>query len=696
MNDLTLPNSPNLRSPEYYLNRELSMLEFNRRVQALAMDPTIPLLERLFFLCIASSNLDEFFEIRVAGLKKQVIFGGNVAGADNLTPVEQLQRISTHAHELVREQYKLLNDVLLPELRKQDIHILMSPDWNIKQSAWIKSYFNRELLPVLSPVGLDPAHPFPQVLNKSLNFIMSLEGKDAFGRNSGIAIVQAPRALPRLIRLPASTSSHDYDFVLLSSIIYKHAADLFPGMQVTGCYQFRVTRNADLMLLQDDEANDLLQSIEGKLTRRRFARAVRLEVQDDCPQEMIDFLLQKFQLHSTDVYQVNGPVNLHRLLAIHDEVQRPELKYPVFAPAMPIRVNRSSNIFETIRKGDILLHHPFQSFNVVVDLLNDAAEDPDVLVIKQTLYRTGNDSTIVDALIKAAHEGKEVTVVIELRARFDEEENIDIATELQEAGAHVSYGVVDYKTHAKMLLIVRREGKYLKRYVHLGTGNYHTKTARQYTDFGLITSDTAITEDVQKVFQQLTAMGKPGKLKKILLAPFTLHKTMLELINREIDFANQGKPARIIIKINSLVEPSTIEALYRASQAGVRVDLIVRGICCLRPGVKGVSDNIQVRSILGRFLEHTRLFYFHNDGDYVLYCASADWMDRNFFRRVETCFPIEEPRLKKKVLKEGLLNYLADNTQSWILQSDGSYRRTSPGNNKPRSAQARLLEQYTG
>jgi polyphosphate kinase len=690
-----LPIPPNLRSPEFYLNRELSLLEFNRRVQAQARDPEVPLLERLQFLCIASSNLDEFFEIRVAGLKQQAIFGGGGTGPDNLGPIEQLHRISVAAHELVKEQYLLLNDLLLPELRKHGIHILLSKDWNNKQSAWIKSYFHRELLPIISPVALDPAHPFPQVLNKSLNFIIQLEGKDAFGRNSGIAIVQAPRALPRIVRLPSSSTSHEYDFVLLSSIIFKHAGDLFPGMKVKGCYQFRVTRNADIMV-QEEEANDLMQAIEGKLTTRRFARAVRLEVQEDCPQDMIDFLLQKFELHSTDVYQVNGPVNLHRLMAIRSEVEDDGLKYPPFTPALPNRLNRSQDIFETIKKGDIVLHHPFQSFNPVVDLLNEAAVDPDVLVIKQTLYRTGNDSSVVDALLKAAHNGKEVTVVIELRARFDEEENIDIATELQEAGAHVSYGVVGHKTHAKMLLIVRREGKQLKRYVHMGTGNYHAGTARVYTDYGLLTSDMALCEDVQKVFQQLTAMGKPGRMKKLLQAPFTLHKAMLEYVQREIDFAQKGKPARIIIKVNSLVEPTTIEALYRASQAGVRVDLIVRGICCLRPGVKGVSENIHVRSIIGRFLEHSRIYYFHNNGDYDLFCASADWMDRNFFRRVEIAFPVEDARIKKKVLKDGLLNYLADNTQSWILQSDGSYKRSTPGNSKPRSAQAMLLEHYTG
>ncbi len=687
--------TPNLKNPEYFLNRELSQLEFNRRVLAQARDSRVPLLERLFYLCIASSNLDEFFEIRVSGLKQQVAYGSNVRGPDNLSPSEQLKRISEVAHKLVKEQYRVLNDQMLPDLAREGIHFLTTEQWNNKQNEWIKGYFNRELLPVLSPVSLDPAHPFPQVLNKSLNFIISLEGKDAFGRNSGIAIVQAPRALPRVIQLPQSCAAHDYDFVFLSSIIYKHAGDLFPGMKVTGCHQFRITRNADLMLQEEEEGN-LMLAIEGKLTTRRFAQAVRLEVQEDCPQEMIEFLLQKFTLQMPDVYQVKGPVNLNRMMTILPLISRPDLLFPPFTPALPKRIEQSQDIFEVIRKGDILLHHPFQSFSTVIDFLRQAAADPDVLVIKQTLYRTGNDSSIVDALVDAARAGKEVTVVIELRARFDEEENIELANELQEAGAHVSYGVVGHKTHAKMLLVVRREAKHLKRYVHLGTGNYHAGTAGKYTDYGLLTSDTAMTDDVQKVFQQLTAMGKPGKLKKILQAPFTLHKTILDLINHETANAEKGKQARIIAKMNALIEPSIIEALYRASQAGVRVDLVVRGICCLRPGIKGVSENIHVRSIIGRFLEHSRVYYFHNSGDYLLYCSSADWMDRNFFRRVETCFPIEEKRMKEKMLKEGLMNYLWDNTQSWLLQSDGSYKQQTPGSSKARCAQVSLLEDYTG
>jgi polyphosphate kinase len=692
---MTAAKEINLRSPEYYINRELSLLEFNRRVLAQARDKSTPLLERLFFLCISSSNIDEFFEIRVAGLKQQVAFGSTQSGPDNMSPSEQLQRISDEAHKLVNEQYSVLNDEILPALKKADIHCIDRHNWNQKQQEWIKSYFNRELLPILSPVGLDPAHPFPQVLNKSLNFIISLEGKDAFGRNSGIAIVQAPRALPRLVELPSSCSPHEYDFVFLSSIIHAHAGDLFPGMTVTGCYQFRITRNSDL-LVSEEEVGDLMRALEGKLPTRRFAEAVRLEVPDNCPQEMIDYLMHQFKLQKNDIYQVNGPVNLNRLMAISSQVKRPDLKYPSFVPSVQNRLAKSSDIFEAIKKGDILLHHPFRSFNTVIDFVRGAAVDPDVLAIKQTLYRTEDDSSIVDALIKAANAGKEVTVVIELRARFDEEENIELANELQSAGAHVSYGVVGHKTHAKMSLVIRREGRHLKRYVHLSTGNYHAGTARQYTDYSFLTSDMAITDDVQKVFQQLTALGKPGKRKKMLQAPFTFHKGMLDLIHRETEFARKGKTARIIAKMNSLVETSIIEALYQASQSGVKVDLIVRGICCLRPGIKGVSENISVRSIVGRFLEHSRIFYFYNDGDYEIYLSSGDWMDRNFFRRVETCFPIEEKRMKKKILKEGLQIYLSDNTQSWILQPDGSYKQSTPGNANPRSAQQSLLEDYCG
>lgn len=683
----------NLKLPELYINRELSLIEFNRRVFEQARDKSIPLLERLRFLCIASTNLDEFFEIRVAGLKQQVKYGSVQTGPDNLTPVELLKRISDIVHELVDVQYKHLNDVLIPALEKEKIRILRRANWKPKLSRWVKRYFNRELLPVLSPIALDPAHPFPRVLNKNLYFIVSLEGKDAFGRDSGLAIVQAPRSLPRTIHVPREHSTGNHDFLLLSSVIHANVGDLFPGMKATGCYQFRVTRNSDLFV-DDEEVDDLLRALEGELPSRRFNDAVRLEVADNCPEEVSNFLLRQFSIGSEDLYRVNGPVNLNRLQEIYDLVDRPDLVYPGFTPDLPPRLVKNADIFESLHNGDILLHHPLQSFVPVIDFLRQAAADQNVLSIKQTLYRTGDDSVIVDALKDAARSGKEVTVVIELRARFDEEANIELANDLQEAGAHVVYGVVGYKTHAKMIMVVRREGRRLRRYVHLGTGNYHARTARLYTDYGLLTCDQAVGEDVNKIFHQLTGMGRTSKLKKLLHAPFTLHKAIMSYIQAEIDNARAGKEARIIAKMNALVEPEVIRKLYEASCAGVKIDLIVRGMCCLRPGVAGVSENIHVRSIIGRFLEHTRVFYFYHGGEELLYCSSADWMPRNFFNRVETCFPIEEKRPRDQVMTRGLLNYLSDNTQAWILQQDGSYKRAKQGSHKPRSAQQSLLDYY--
>ncbi|MEO5574028.1 MAG: polyphosphate kinase 1 [Gammaproteobacteria bacterium] len=680
-----------LKQPELYINRELSLLEFNRRVLEQSLDTTIPLLERLRFLCICSTNLDEFFEIRVAGLKQQVAFGAMQVGPDNISPPDILKRISQAAHTLVAEQYRILNEILIPALAAENIRFVRRTHWNPRQADWVKRYFNNELLPVLSPLGLDPSHPFPRVLNKSLNFIVSLEGKDAFGRNSGVAVVQAPRSLPRLIHLPREYSKGPHDFVFLSSIIHAHVGDLFPGMKATGCYQFRLTRNSELFV-EEEEITDLLRALEGELPARQYGEAVRLEVSDNCTAEMADFLVQQFGLGEDDFYQVTGPVNLNRLLTIHDLVDRPDLKYTGFVPSVPRRITHNNDIFDVIRRGDVLLNHPFESFAPVVDFMRQAASDPNVLAIKQTLYRTGPDSALVGVLVSAARAGKEVTVVIELRARFDEADNINLATRLQEAGAHVVYGVVGYKTHAKMILVVRREGKRLRRYAHLSTGNYHARTARTYTDYGLLTCDKDIGDDVHKVFQQLTGLGRATKLKKLLQAPFTLHKGMLELIAREALHAREGKPAHIIAKMNSLDDPHIIHALYEAAGAGVKIDLIVRGICCLRPGVAGVSENIQVRSIVGRFLEHSRVFYFLNEGNPVTYCASADWMRRNFARRVETCFPIEDMRLCTRVLKEGLMPYLTDNTQAWQLQSDGSYKRLKPGSQKPRSAQQFLLE----
>lgn len=680
-----------LGDAELYLNRELSQLEFNRRVLEQAKDASNPLLERLKFLCIASSNLDEFFEIRVSGLKQQVAYGSESTGPDQLTPVEQLRRISDISHDLVREQYRVLNEELIPLLAEEDIHFLKRAQWNTRQAAWVKRYFNRELMPVLSPIGLDPSHPFPRILNKSLNFLVSLEGKDAFGRNSAIAIVQAPRALPRIINIPESHAGGPHEFVFLSSIIHAHVDDIFPGMQVTGCYQFRVTRDSDLFV-DDEEVEDLLRALEGELDQRRFGAAVRLEVAAECPIEMISRLGHEFSLVDNEIYRCNGPVNLTRLMAVPAMVERPDLKFPVFTPSRPRRLALATDMFAVIRRGDLMLHHPFESFVPVIEFLRQAANDPDVLVIKQTLYRTGPDSPVAEALVEAARAGKEVTVVVELKARFDERANIDLAAKLQEAGAHVVYGVVGHKTHAKMILVVRREGKQLRRYVHLGTGNYHPSTARLYTDYALFTCDNAFGVDVQKIFHQLTAPGRPGKLKKMLQSPFTLHKAMIEFIEREAANARAGKPARIIAKMNALIEVQVIKALYEASRAGVKIDLIVRGVCALRPGIENVSENIQVRSIVGRFLEHTRVFYFLNGGAEDVYLSSADWMGRNFFNRVESCFLVEDKRLRDRIIKQGLNSYLSDNVRAWSLRSDGTYVRVKPGSARPRDAQQMLLE----
>jgi polyphosphate kinase len=529
---------------------------------------------------------------------------------------------------------------------------------------------------MLTPIGLDPAHPFPRILNKSLHFIISLKGKDAFGRDRTMAILPAPRSLPRLIKLDSGDSNGQQNYVFLSSIIHAHMEDFFPGMKVTGCYQFRVTRNSDL-IVDEDEVEDLLSAMEGELPSRRYGDETRLETADNCPGEISQFLLEQFGLTEVDHYQCQGPVNLSRLMALPDMVGRSELTFPPFSPGIPQRFKRYDSIFTAISKGDILLHHPFQSFNPVIDFLRQAAADPGVLSIKQTLYRTtGLESPMIKALIAAARAGKEVTVVVELRARFDEEVNIALAHQLQEAGAHVVYGVVGYKTHAKMIQVVRREGKELRNYIHLSTGNYHASTARFYTDYGLLTCDEKMAQDVHQIFLQLTSLGRSKKLNKMLQSPFTLFKGIITRIENEAQHAKKGKPARIIAKMNSLVEPDVIKALYRASQAGVKVELIIRGICCLRPGVKGVSENIRVISIIGRFLEHTRVYYFENDESPELFCSSADWMGRNLHHRVESCFPIEDKSIRSQMIEE-LELYLNDNCQSWTLNSDGNYTLTN-------------------
>ncbi|HIP06437.1 MAG TPA: polyphosphate kinase 1 [Mariprofundaceae bacterium] len=687
--------SQDLQAPELYLNRNLSMLAFNQRVFELACDESVPLLERLRFLCISSSNLDEFFEVRVAMLKQRVAMGLNATSPDGLSTSETLNAIRTDVEALVEKQYALIENDILPAMRDEDIKILPRHEWNETQQQWLRRFFRAELLPVLTPIALDPAYPFPKLVNKILNFIVTLEGKDAFGRDVKKAIVQAPRSLPRLIALPDDVADCAHGFVLLSSIMHAYVDDLFPGMEVSQCHQFRVTRNSELYR-REEESEDLKKMIAAELLDSRFGAAVRLEVSIRCPEELSDFLLHQFNLKEQDLYHVNGLVNLYRLAAISDEVDRADLKFKPFVAGLPTCLSTtseddSSSLFDRIKRSDVLLHHPFQSFEPVMDLLNQAANDPDVLAIKQTMYRVVPDSPIVNALVKAAANGKEVVAIIELRARFNEADNIGLADRLHAAGVQVIYGVVGYKTHGKMMLIVRREGRRLRRYVHLGTGNYHSITSRYYTDFGLLSCNPELAEDVHKMFQQLTGTGRVQRMKTLLHAPFTLHKGMLERIEREIGHVQAGGQGRIIGKMNGLEEPEMIQALYRASQAGVKIDLMVRGICCLRPGIKGVSENIRVRSILGRFLEHHRVYYFLNGGDEELFCASADWMSRNLLHRVETCFPILDKTLFDRVMKEGLRTYLADNTGTWNLRSDGRYVRIR-SDAKPRSAQQELMD----
>jgi polyphosphate kinase len=662
---------------DHFLNREFSLLAFNRRVLAQAADDRVPLLERLRFLCIVSSNLDEFFEIRVAGIKEQIKLRSNVTGADRRSAHEVFRRVTREAHALIEEQYALLNQTILPALRQEGICFFKRSEWNDAQQGWIHDYFRREVMPVLTPIGLDPAHPFPRVLNKSLNFAVELEGKDAFGRSSGAAIVQAPRALPRVIQLPRELAGVDYGFVFLSSILHRHVGELFSGMNILGCYQFRVTRNSDLFV-DDEEVKNLRTALQGELPQRHFGDGVRLEVPDNCSETMREFLLQQFGLSHDDLYQVRGIVNLVRLMSVPDRVDRPDLKFKPFVPGLPKQLAGRYDLFDAIRKNDILLHHPYQSFTPVIEFLKQAADDSQVVAIKMTVYRTGTDSVLMEHLLRAAQKGKEVTVVVELMARFDEEANLSIAARLEEAGAHVVYGVFGYKTHAKLMLVLRREelenGSGYRRYIHLGTGNYHPRTTRFYTDFGLMSCNDAMAEDVNEVFKQLTGLGKASALTHLWQAPFTLHSNMMAAIRAETENAKAGRKAHIIAKMNSLLEPEIIEALYSASQAGVQVDLIVRGVCCLRPGVPGLSENIRVRSVIGRFLEHHRIYYFHADGQEMMYLASADWMERNFFRRIEVGFPVLDPKLKRRVIKEGLRGYLADNCQAWDMDSEGNYR----------------------
>lgn len=659
------------------LCRELSLLEFNRRVLAQAEDKNVPLLERLRFLCIVSSNLDEFFEVRMAWLKREDKLHPRRKLDNGKMPSETIVDVTKAARSLIRHQYDLFNNVLQPELAQEGIFFYRRRNWTDTQKKWIEDYFDRELLPILTPIGLDPSHPFPRPLNKSLNFAVELDGTDAFGRPSGMAIVQAPRILPRVVPLPAELCEGGSGFVFLSSILHAHVGKLFPGMTVKGCHQFRLTRDSDLTVDEEDLKN-LRAAIQNELHDREYGDGVRLEVADTCPAYIHDFLLSQFRLTAAELYQVKGPVNLVRLNAVPDLVDRPDLKFPPHTQGRLKALGKNGSIFKLIRRAPILLHHPYQSFDPVVHMIREAAADPAVLAVKMTIYRTGSNSELVRALMKAALAGKQVTVVVELMARFDEANNVNWAQQLENAGAHVVYGVFGYKVHAKMALVIRREDGVLKRYAHLGTGNYHQGTSRIYTDFGIITDDDQITADVNTLFMEITGLGKPGRLNKLYQSPFTLHKMVINRIRQETAHAKAGKPARITAKMNSLIEPSVIDALYQASAAGVQVDLIVRGMCTLRPGVKGLSENIRVRSIVGRQLEHSRIYCFHNNGADDTFISSADWMGRNFFRRIEVATPVTTPTLKKRVIHEGLTMALDDNTHAWLMQPDGSYIRATP------------------
>ena len=664
-----MPNQPTI------LCRELSLLAFNRRVLAQARDEGVPLLERLRFLCIVSSNLDEFFEVRMAWLKKESQLNPHMLLDNGTTPAETMAAAAAEAKKLIQEQYELFNQELIPALRQEGIFFYPRRQWTEQQRAWIESYFDRELLPILTPLGLDPAHPFPRLLNKSLNFVVSLSGKDAFGRASGMAVVQAPRILPRVVKLPEELSE-GHGFVLLSSILHAYVHKLFPGMDVEGCYQFRLTRNSELTVDEEDLTN-LRAAVQTELRERQYGDEVRLEVADNCPSHVAEFLLAQCNLSPNELYQVVGPVNLVRLMAVPDMVDRPDLKFAPFSPGLPKDVRKDQPMPEVLKQHDVLLHHPYQSIAPTVRFIQEAAADPDVVAIKMTIYRTGTHSDLARALIAAANAGKQVTVVVELMARFDEENNVNWARRLESAGAHVVYGVFGYKVHAKMALVIRREGGYLKRYTHLGTGNYHQGTSRIYTDFGLLTADEAITADVNAIFMEITGLGQPTRLNKLYQSPFTLSPMLLERIAAETAEARAGRPARIIAKMNSLIEPGIIRALYEASRAGVQIDLIVRGMCTLRPGVPGLSENIRVRSIIGRLLEHSRVFYFHSGGREELFIASADWMGRNFFRRIEICTPVENPAIKQRIMREALTLALADNRKAWLMQPDGSYIRAA-------------------
>ncbi len=669
------------------LNRERSILEFNRRVLAQAQREDVPLLERLRYLTIVSSNLDEFFEVRVA----DVLEAARARGVRG-----EFEHVAAAAHELIDEQYRVFNEGLMPALAREGIEVINHDQRNPAQREWVARFFEQQVRPLLVPVALDPSHPFPLVANKALNFIARVTGKDAFGRESGIAIVKVPRVLPRVIRMPDEVAGGRQAFVLLTSVIRAHLAELFPGRTVEAFSQFRVTRDSDLEV-SDTEVTNLRHALRSGLTTRHFGQAIRLEVVATCPPELSDFLLAQFDLPASALYRVNGPVNLVRLNQLIDQTQADHLRFAAYEPAWPEkRLPRGTSVFARLKRGDLLLHHPFESFEPVVQFLREAVYDPEVLAIKQTIYRTGAQSVLMDLLLEAARRGKEVTAVVELKARFDEEANINWAERLEAVGAQVVYGVVGLKTHAKLMLVTRREGGRLRRYAHLSTGNYNPRTARLYTDVGYLTADPALTADADAVFHQIASQTRLRRQAQLLSAPFQLHKRMLGFVDQVADAARAGRPARIVAKVNALTDPGLIHALLRAGQAGASIDLIVRGACMLPPGVPGVSERIRVRSVIGRFLEHSRVLYFRwgaGDEDEALYLSSADWMSRNMFGRIEVAWPVRDPQLRQRVIDECLVPYLHDARDAWTLDADGRYTRVGSDG---ASAQQSLMARYGG
>jgi len=660
------------RDANHFLNRELSWLEFNQRVLDEAMDPTNPLLERLKFFTIASSNLDEFFEVRVAGLKQQIESGNSARSADGRTPAETFTAITQRVRKMVADKYACWHDELQPALAKQKIRILEFDELEATDQTWLKEFYLNQVRPVLTPLAIDPAHPFPQLLNKSLNLIVSLEMVKNQMTTSHLAVVQSPANLPRLIELPRTDGRHDY--VFLGQLIGHFLADLFSGTKILGYWVFRLTRNSELYVDEEDTPN-LLKAVEAELHKRRRGQAVRLEIAQDAPESIRKTLLKTLNLTEQDLYMVKGPLNPSRLMMLYQGSHSPELRDEKFLAPVSPTLRGKRDIFTAISEQDILLHHPYENFSTVVEFLETAAADPDTLAIKMTLYRTGGDLRIVGALMNAVKNGKQVTAVVELRARFNEANNIEWARRLEENGVHVVYGLVGYKIHAKCALVVRREGYHIRRYVHLGTGNYNPTTAKIYTDLSLLTCREEFGEDATNLFNLLTGICQFQGMNKLIVAPFELHTKLLQLINRETSHATRGLPARIIAKFNSLVEPDIIQALYAASQAGVKIDLIIRGICCLRPGVKGLSENITVRSIVDRYLEHSRIYFFENACQPEVFLGSADWMPRNLFRRIELMFPIEDGILCDRIIREILGVTLADNTKARLLEADGNYRR---------------------